>query len=112
MRLTVTTEEYSLIQLSLENYQEKIDNHEITLLKEKSEKQFKQSFVTHSLKRNATKKATYVRMDRTKDKIRNAINLMNLENQKISINAVSKKADVSYNSVKKYSYLLQLDITE
>ena len=112
MRLTVTIEEYSLIQLSLENYQEKIDDHEVTLLKEKLEKQFKQSFVTHSLKRNATKKATYVKMDRTKDKIRNAINLMNLENQKISINAVSKKADVSYNSVKKYSYLLQLDITE
>ena len=112
MRLTVTIEEYSLIQLSLENYQEKIDDHEITLLKEKLEKQFKQSFVTHSLKRNATKKATYVKMDRTKDKIRNAINLMNLENQKITINAVSKKADVSYNSVKKYSYLLQLDITE
>ena len=112
MRLTVTIEEYSLIQLSLENYQEKIDDHEITLLKEKLEKQFKQSFVTHSLKRNATKKATYVKMDRTKDKIRNAINLMNLENQKITINAVSKKADVSYNSVKKYSYLLQLNITE
>jgi L-fucose isomerase-like protein len=112
MRLTVTIEEYSLIQLSLENYQEKIDDHEVTLLKEKLEKQFKQSFVTHSLKRNATKKATYVKMDRTKDKIRNAINLMNLENQKITINAVSKKADVSYNSVKKYSYLLQLDITE
>ena len=51
MRLTVTIEEYSLIQLSLENYQEKIDDHEITLLKEKLEKQFKQSFVTHSLKR-------------------------------------------------------------
>ena len=112
MRLTVTIEEYSLIQLSLENYQEKIDDHEATLLKEKLEKQFKQSFVTHSLKRNATKKATYVKMGRTKDKIRNAINLMNLENQKITINAVSKKADVSYNSVKKYSYLLQLDITE
>jgi hypothetical protein len=112
MRLTVTIEEYSLIQLSLKNYQEKIDDHEATLLKEKLEKQFKRSFVTHSLKRNATKKATYVKIDRTKDKIRNAVNLMNLENQKITINAVSKKADVSYNSVKKYSYLLQLDITE
>ena len=110
MRLTVTIEEYSLIQLSLENYQEKIDDHEATLLKEKLEKQFKQSFVTHSLKRNATKKATYVKMDDAKDKIRNAVNLMNLENKKITINMVAKVSGCSYNTVKKYDYLLGFDV--
>ena len=112
MRLTVTIEEYALLQFSLENYQEKLDNRQVILLKEKLEKQFKQSFVTLSLKRNATKKATYAKSNIAKEKIRNAINLMNLENQKITINSVSKKASVSYNTVKKYNYLLQLDITK
>jgi len=112
MRLTVTIEEYLLIQLGLKAYQEKMDDIEIDDLLNKIEKQFKQSFVTSSLKRNATKKATYTRMDNAKEKIRNAIDLMNLLNQKITINSVAKESGVSYNTVKKYSYLLQYDITE
>jgi len=112
MRLTVTIEEYLLIQGGLKNYQEKMDDIKIDNLLDKIEQQFKQSFITHSLKRNATKKATYTRMDNAKEKIRNTINLMNLSNQKITINSVAKESGVSYNTVKKYSYLLQYDITE
>jgi len=112
MRLTVTIEEYSLIQFGLKAYQEKTDDIEIENLLDKLEQQFKQSIITHSMKRNATKKATYTRMDKAKEKIRNAINLMNLSNQKITITSVSKESGVSYNTVKKYSYLLQYDTTK
>lgn len=112
MRLTVTIEEYSLIQLGLNTYQEKMDDIEIDDLKKKLEKQFTQSFVTLSMKRNATKKATYTRMDKAKEKIRNTINLMNLTNQKITISSVSKESGTSYNTVKKYNYLLQYDTTK
>jgi hypothetical protein len=114
MRLTVTIEEYSLIKLGLQAYKTKnIDDCEdIDCLYNKIEQQFKQSLVVKSIKRNATKKATYVRMDRSKEKIRNIINLMNLENQKITVNSIAKRSGVSYNTVKKYNYLLQFDTTE
>ena len=57
-------------------------------------------------KTEAAKKATIIRQERAKQKIRDAVNLLNLENAKININSVAKKADVSYNTVKKYSYLI------
>ncbi len=58
-------------------------------------------------KRNATKKATNIRVENAKNKIINTINLMLLENKKINVNSVSKESKVSYNTVKKYKYLLE-----
>ena len=69
------------------------------LMKSPSEKKIK-----------AAEKATVIRQERAKEKIRNAVNLLHLENAKVNINSVAKKANVSYNTAKKYSYLIyQID---
>ncbi len=65
---------------------------------------------TSSKKTEAAERATIIRQVRVKEKIRNAVNLLHLENAKINTNSVAKKAGVSYNTVKKYSYLIyQID---
>ena len=58
------------------------------------------------IKRNATKKAIEIKIQRAKDKIVNAVNLMNLENREITISSVAKVSGCSYNTVKKYKHLL------
>ena len=60
-------------------------------------------------KRNATQKAIEVKKQKAKDKIVNAVNLMFLENREITISSVAKVSGCSYNTVKKYSYLLAVD---
>lgn len=58
----------------------------------------------------AAAKATIIRQEKAKEKIRNAVNLLHLENAKVNVNSVAKKAGVAYNTVKKYSYFLyQID---
>ena len=80
------------------------DNEEIKSLIEQIEKNL--NTPAPKSKKLAAKKATIIRQEKTKEKIRNAINLLHLENQKININTIAKKAGVSYNTVKKYSYLI------
>ena len=64
----------------------------------------------HHNKKLAAKRATIIRQERAKDKIRNAVNLLHFLNAKVNVNSVAKKAGVAYNTVKKYSYLLyQID---
>lgn len=53
-------------------------------------------------KQRATKKATEVRTDKAKEKIQNAINLLQLENKAITHYSISQTAGVSFNTVKKY----------
>jgi len=105
MRITVTNKELISIILHLEYTKEEWNNEvDIDDLIQKLQNGLNKPITSN--KRNATKKATSIRMDRTKDKIINAVNLMNLENEKITPYSVSKKANVSYNTVKKYEYLL------
>jgi predicted transcriptional regulator len=51
----------------------------------------------------ATNKATKKRTDSAKKKIENAINIMRLENKKMTYYAIAKRANVSYNTAKKYA---------
>ena len=61
-------------------------------------------------KQNATKKAHSVNENKSKEKIRNAVNLLNLENKKVTVYQVAKTACMSYNTVNKYKRLLiQID---
>ena len=61
-------------------------------------------------KQNATRKANIIKEERSVKKIRNAINVLHFENKKININRVAKEAGVSYNTAKKYKYLIfQID---
>jgi len=50
----------------------------------------------------ATQKATEARTKRAKKKIDNAINILRMENKPITHYSISKIAEVSYNTVKKY----------
>jgi len=53
----------------------------------------------------ATATATATRTARAKEKIQNAINILRLENKKITYYTVAKTANVSYLTVKKYTDL-------
>ena len=53
-------------------------------------------------KTDSAKRATAIRQQRAKEKINNAINLLKLENKKITLYSIAKTAGVSYNTVKKY----------
>jgi len=105
MRITVNMDEFSLIVTSLKSYLEKdVFVDETKNLLKKLDSELRKPIKT--TKRNATKKAIEIKQGRVKEKIRNAVNLMNLQNQKININSVSKESGVAYNTVKKYKYLL------
>ena len=105
MRLTLTDYEVASIVVIL-------DNSGLEENKELAEKVRKQmTRPVKQSKRNATKKAIEVKKQQTQDKITNAVNLMRLEGEKITAYGVAKKAGISYNSAKKYSYLSQIDVT-
>jgi len=101
MRLTLTDNEIATIVVILDNQQQ-------LNLSQKIKNQWQKPITM--TKRNATKKAIEIKKQKAKDKIVNAINLMNLENQKININSVAKVSGCSYNTVKKYNHLfIQID---
>lgn len=53
-------------------------------------------------KQRATKKATESRVKKAKDKINNAINLLQLENKPITHYSIAQTSGVSFNTVKKH----------
>jgi len=115
MRLSVTQDEFVNIKIALKellrNSKKDEEKQEIDNLLKKLEKQFDKSFETRAKKRNATKKAIEVKKDNTKKKIINAVNLLRLENKKITPYLVAKTSGVSFNTAKKYKYLFQNDIS-
>jgi len=118
MRLTLDTDTAISLKIKLENILKSDlansidftdnDNQEIKQLIEQIETNLTKP--KSSAKQRAAQKATNIRQERAKEKIRNAVNLLHLENAKVNVNSVSKKANVAYNTVKRYSYLLyQID---
>ena len=65
-------------------------------------------YITSYSKRFATKKATESRVKKAKEKIQNAINLLQLENKAITHYSIAQASGVSYNTVKKH--IPELDI--
>jgi len=57
----------------------------------------------------AAEKATDVRTQRAKEKMQNAINILRMENKKITVYSIAKTANISYSTVKKYIDLFQID---
>ena len=55
-----------------------------------------------SKKSDAALTATAARSKKAKEKIDNAINILRMENKKITCYSIAKMAEVSYNTVKKY----------
>ena len=106
MRLTLENYEVASVIVALENSGLEENKELAEKIRNQFTKPIKQS------KRNATKKAIEVKKQATQDKITNAVNLMRLEGEKITAYSVAKKAGISYNSAKKYSYLFQIDVSE
>jgi len=108
MRITLNTDEAIGIKVKLElmlmDVSPDEDNEVLKALIEKIDKELKKP--TSVNKQVAAKKATVVRQERVKEKIRNAINLLHLEDKKINVNSISRESGVAYNTVKKYSYLI------
>ena len=108
MRITLSIDEAISIKVKLEILLMGIspdeDNEDLKVLIERIDKELKKP--TPINKQKSAKRATVVRQERAKEKIRNAVNLLHLEGKKININSVSKESNVAYNTVKKYSYLL------
>jgi len=50
----------------------------------------------------SAKRASKIKADRTKEKVINAVNLLRLQGEEITIYKVAKIANVSYNTAKKY----------
>jgi len=113
MRLTLSKEKAISLMIALQNNDLKniLSNEVIDILNElKSQIQKDLNTPAHQNKKLAAKRATIIRQDRAKEKIRNAVNLLHLENAKVNVNSVAKKAGVAYNTVKKYKHLIyQID---
>jgi len=108
MRITLSTDEAISIKVKLElmlmDVSPDEDNEALKALIEKIDKELKKP--TPINKQKSARKATVVRQERAKEKIRNAINLLHLEDKKINVNSISRESGVAYNTVKKYSYLI------
>lgn len=99
MRLTLNDVQFEDIISSLDHRPDLID-----LLQDKK-KEFNRSIT--AAKKKATKTANQAKIDQTKEKIENAINLMRLSNEKITVAAVAKKAGVHYDTAKKHKKFIE-----
>jgi len=102
MRITINEKIYNKIIEIFKNDEEVIKELEIAKAKnEESNKSIK--------KVNAIYKARRFKEEDTFKKIKNAINLLTLESQKITISTVAKRAEVHYATAKKYFKILNLE---
>jgi len=107
MRLNLSIKELYALETLLEAYTETSSNSKPYInpetLKSLESKINNPSEIRHSSKKErATQKATEARTKQAKAKIENAMNLLRLENKKITYYSIAKSAGVSYQTVKKY----------
>lgn len=104
-KIELTKEELIFLRLNLHTKDEKekelVDNLYTKICNAKLH-------IPSHTKRLATQKATKVRSDKAKEKINNAINLLQLENKAITHYSIAQTSGVSFNTVKKH--LPELDI--
>lgn len=94
MRITITDSEFANIIQALENSPDIVS----LLLSKKAE--YKSSITDK--KRKATTNATRVKINVTKRKIENAVNILRLEGGNVTVAKVAKRAAINYNTAKKY----------
>lgn len=93
-KVELTQEEIIFLRLNL---------HTINAPKELIDKLYEaEEYIPSAKKQIATKKATKVRSDKAREKINNAINLLQLKNKPITHYSIAKTAEVSFNTVKKH----------
>ena len=93
MRLTLTEDEieYILTKITKKELRKKIQ-HQLDADQARDK----------SNKLKSVNKATKIRTQRAKHKIQNSMNLLRLENQKMTYYSIAKYSGVSYATVKKY----------
>jgi len=80
-----------------------IDERDLELFNEIKEKINNPKKIKHSSKKYAAAiDATEARTKKAKEKIQNAINLLRMQNKKITYYAIAKESGVAYLTVKKY----------
>lgn len=95
MRLTISNDEFNTLQRIL------IQN-DITLYNRINE-EFKKSVLSKTKKKiKATTKANITKRKRSQEAVTNAVNILRLENKKITVYSVAKTAEISYNTAKQY----------
>jgi len=91
----------------LQKYINKLDNideRDIILFNEVKEMINNPKKIKRSVnKLVAADKATEARTKKAKEKIQNAINLLRMQNKKITYYAITKESGVAYQTVKKYA---------
>lgn len=93
-KLELTAEEIIFLRLNL---------HTINASQELVDKLYEaEEYIPSAKKQIATKKATEVRSKKAKEKIQNAINLLQLENKPITHYSIANTSGVSFNTVKKH----------
>lgn len=96
----------------LQKYIQKIDNirdEDIPMFNEIKEIVKTPKKIKRSIKKMAAAdKATEARTAKAKEKIQNAINILRMENKKITHYSIAKTAGVSYLTVKKYITLNEI----
>ena len=96
--------DFEYIQL-LQKYLNKIDPqvNDVILFNEMKEIVNNPKQIEKSIKKSiAADTATAARTAKAKEKIQNAINILRMENKKITHYSIAKTAGVSYTTVKKY----------
>ncbi len=95
MRITITNHEFDALQKIL------VQN-DMTLYNRINE-EFKKSVLSRTKKKiKATTKANMVKRKKSKEAVVNAVNMLRLEDRKITIYSVAKTASISYNTAKQY----------
>lgn len=103
IRLDLTIQEYEYLQKLMNETVDK-NYHSFNTLNEKIQEK---RIIKHSVKKsNATEIATKAREKKAKEKIENAINILRMEDKKITVYSVAKMAEVSYNTAKKYEDII------
>ena len=114
MRITIDNEKAlniaSAIEVIAKHNKEKLeklfyeDTDILIELAETIKAEYKKPINTN--KRNATKKATIIRQEKVQRKIRDACERLHNQGRSFTVYSISKETGVSYNTVKKYQYLL------
>ncbi len=102
-RLDLTELEYSILKLHLDFDSLKERAEEDPSVASLLNKLENPKIIKSSSKKNiAASNATEARTDAAKEKIENAINILRLENKKMTHYSISKTGNVSFMTVKKY----------
>jgi len=100
MRLTMTLEEFNKVINVLANSNEE----ELIQMMINKKIHYEKSLTTKKFL--ATENAQKAKIEKAKKSILSSIEIMQINNDKINVNTVSKHSGLAYNTVKKYKYLI------